>query len=1124
MNGPRFCRRRALHLVPLLRSPLHATRRSRIGFRVRFLPISLFGCSCSNRDLYAAGSTSSCVLRSSCAYSAFVRHAQTILLTISNCSGVEDDPVQQKPASAFAQGRAFLTSHHSATSFDSDSVESTSPLPWRSGSTEILRQGHARPLNGPKNSFDSARLSVSRLTSSSHSMERLPSVPYTPKSRGSRKEWSCTDGIETRASIEQDGALWRRRKAQRGENDIIRDPALDADMRKSAHVPSVDASVTPDSSGNPDRPFPFTNARYIPQVDMTEDGLPPVPRAVAAQRHLEVMIEVKEVIHLPAQVEEVDDIDETSFYCVQMAINNESFQTDARRGSVKTGCKWYDRFNVHLPESMLRSARQAVLKGDVGPAFIFSLYDSGKYSAKSAIGQAIVPVKDILDVVEDGLSVSLRLQKESRDGGDNATAIPAQDVIGADGGLTCVNLQFYTLLANLQEEWFPPTLQETLAACDEKRIVLNPARKLLLNESTKSGISPELSIFNLSRNDAKEDSLGSPSEFHVDEGFQDDFVFPSYKGIDYHWRERLEEIMDSLAVNLLVVLFVVIDLTNLIVFTIIYPTSEDDDEPIAALSLSIVVVSCLCIELTLRQIALGRRFWKSWVNIFDAVVVYLSASICVVRVVVPVAAIKQLQGFVVLRAMRSVAVALRVVRVLINLRRARKLSGHVAKKLRTTVSQNKRRYKKHGFDLDLTYITNRVIAMGTPAFGQHSSYRNDIHVVSRFMAFRHYGCFFIFNLCDTYTSSDGMTGNYNPGMLFNQVQRIPFEDHGPPLMSELLQFCEEAQLWMLKDSRNVVAVHCKGGKGRSGVMTSALILWSGHRKSALDALELFTFRRTRNYDAALGIDGNYQDQALNWKELTTGRKANQTVEGPSQIRYVHYLEAVLYSGIDPLEMNKVLLNRITLPVGELQAHRPMYISVMVRCLRYPIFDSCNTSHDRVWVLGGNVGDTVALPMEVIVWGDVRVEIYRHTTEQKSSPRKLFAFCVFNTAFYKDRDHITFAKPKIDILNKDRGHLIVHEDFWLTLQMEPGADHELLRLEAKTRQIFYKYGTRSTISPGDWLIRGSGFLEDNLYLIASGSVEGVVHGMMQTDGTGPLGQHMLFCYFVLPCLAASCLLW
>lgn len=80
-----------------------------------------------------------------------------------------------------------------------------------------------------------------------------------------------------------------------------------------------------------------------------------------------------------------------------------------------------------------------------------------------------------------------------------------------------------------------------------------------------------------------------------------------------------------------------------------------------------------------------------------------------------------------------------------------------------------------------------------------------------------------------------------------QVLRIPFEDHGPPLLCEMLQFCEQASKFMLKDPRNVIAVHCKGGKGRTGVLIACLLLWTGHRRVAMDALELFTFRSSYFY-------------------------------------------------------------------------------------------------------------------------------------------------------------------------------------------------------------------------------------------------------------------------------------
>jgi hypothetical protein len=45
-------------------------------------------------------------------------------------------------------------------------------------------------------------------------------------------------------------------------------------------------------------------------------------------------------------------------------------------------------------------------------------------------------------------------------------------------------------------------------------------------------------------------------------------------------------------------------------------------------------------------------------------------------------------------------------------------------------------------------------------------------------------------------------------------------------------------------------------------MIAALLLWVGHRRSALDALELFTFRRTADYDPEDGLDEASEDHGF----------------------------------------------------------------------------------------------------------------------------------------------------------------------------------------------------------------------------------------------------------------------
>lgn len=51
------------------------------------------------------------------------------------------------------------------------------------------------------------------------------------------------------------------------------------------------------------------------------------------------------------------------------------------------------------------------------------------------------------------------------------------------------------------------------------------------------------------------------------------------------------------------------------------------------------------------------------------------------------------------------------------------------KALRAAVSGSRVRYMKDGYDMDLTYITPRLMAMGYPASGVEKTYRNDISEV-----------------------------------------------------------------------------------------------------------------------------------------------------------------------------------------------------------------------------------------------------------------------------------------------------------------------------------------------------------------------------------------------------------
>ena len=71
----------------------------------------------------------------------------------------------------------------------------------------------------------------------------------------------------------------------------------------------------------------------------------------------------------------------------------------------------------------------------------------------------------------------------------------------------------------------------------------------------------------------------------------------------------------------------------------------------------------------------------------------------------------------------------------------------MAKVLQHLVSKQKKRFEHDGFDLDLTYITEQVIAMGLPCTGLSGVYRNPQSEVINFLNTYHVNQFKIYNLC-----------------------------------------------------------------------------------------------------------------------------------------------------------------------------------------------------------------------------------------------------------------------------------------------------------------------------------------------------------------------------------------
>ncbi|TNV81716.1 hypothetical protein FGO68_gene11784 [Halteria grandinella] len=183
--------------------------------------------------------------------------------------------------------------------------------------------------------------------------------------------------------------------------------------------------------------------------------------------------------------------------------------------------------------------------------------------------------------------------------------------------------------------------------------------------------------------------------------------------------------------------------------------------------------------------------------------------------------------------------------------------------LRKIVSGKRRRYVDQTYNLDVTYITQRVLAMSFPASGLETMYRNSMGEVVNFLKTKHQSNFLVFN----------MSGRSYDTQKFeavgSTVLHFPWEDHHSPAIHILFQACQKMHEYLQQEDKNVVVVHCNAGKGRTGTLIACYLMYSGLANSAKDAITYY-----------------------GWKRFSHGKGVTQ----PSQVRYVEYFEQV-YIGI-----------------------------------------------------------------------------------------------------------------------------------------------------------------------------------------------------------------------------------
>ncbi|XP_039565486.1 tensin-3 isoform X2 [Passer montanus] len=283
---------------------------------------------------------------------------------------------------------------------------------------------------------------------------------------------------------------------------------------------------------------------------------------------------------------------------------------------------------------------------------------------------------------------------------------------------------------------------------------------------------------------------------------------------------------------------------------------------------------------------------------------------------------------------------------------------------------------EEGSELDLTYITERIIAVSFPAGSSEETYLHNLQEVTQMLKSKHGDNYLVLNLSEK---------RYDLAKLNPKIMDVGWPDLHAPLLNKVCTICKAMESWLGNDPQHVVVIHCRGGKGRIGVVISSYMHFTNVSASADQALDRFAMKKF------------FDDKV-------------SALMQPSQRRYVQFLSGLLSGSMKmnatPLFLHYVILHGIP----NLDAGGACWPFLKLYQAMQPVYTS------GIYIGSENQSRIcIAIDPAQLLKGDIMIKCYHK--KYRSATRDVIFRLQFHTGAIRGHG-LVFGKEDLDNANKD----------------------------------------------------------------------------------------------------------